>query len=293
MKPRWFLAPSFALLLPACGNSATAGSGGANGTGGSNASGGTAGVGGSGNPGFGGACAAHCGENGCPACDGASMIGTHDPRGNSYRIDSTEVTNSQYGTFLSAKVDPSSQPAYCSWNTSFAPDDQANTGCQGLFDPVNRSSYPVVCVNWCDAYAYCRWAGKDLCGDFSYEQQSTPDISRPSQKWGRACSGGVAVFPYGNAYQPKTCNGVDYGADKLLPVSSPSTCVGGLPGLYDMSGNAAEWVGNCSASNGSNDSCVAAGGTYLSDQNGLACNDVQDLPRSTANYVVGFRCCAD
>jgi Sulfatase-modifying factor enzyme 1 len=322
MKARTFLFVSPLVVLLACGGTTASPSGGSGGSagagaGGSTASGGAAGspFGGTGgeNP-FGGSgpggvagtsgssgaagapsCAARCGETGCPACQGPTLISTHDDRGNPYRIDSTEVTNAQYSKFLEAQVDPASQPAYCaSWNTAFAPDDEVKTGCQDLYDPLNRPNYPVVCVNWCDADAYCRWAGKRLCQDFSYEQLPVPDISRPAQKWGLACTGGATDFPYGNTYQPTACNGPDYGANKLLPVASLPGCVGALPGLYDMSGNAAEWVGNCGASTGPNDLCVAAGGAFEApQQSDLQCSAAPTYPRSAANYVVGFRCCAN
>jgi Sulfatase-modifying factor enzyme 1 len=312
------------LELLGCGGSKASSSGdsgaagGSAGAGGSTASGGAAGspFGGTGgeNP-FGGSgpggvagtsgssgaagapsCAARCGDPGCPACQGPALISTHDDRGNPYRIDSTEVTNAQYSKFLAAQVDPASQPAYCaSWNTAFSP-NQAETGCQDVYDPLNRANYPVVCVNWCDADAYCRWAGKRLCEDFSYDQEPVPEVSRPALEWLHACDGypDTQTFPFGNIYFPGACNGADNGTGELLAVGL-SSCVGALPGLYDMSGNAREWNGHCSGTSGSSDLCSTAGGSFLSDESALECQPtvVSKEARSVATYDLGFRCCAD
>jgi hypothetical protein len=77
-------------------------------------------------------------------------------------IDSTEVTNAQYKPFVD---DPSvnllQQPDECKGvNDSFIP----STSDGGGLNVTTRADHPVVNVDWCDASAYCRWAGKRLCG---------------------------------------------------------------------------------------------------------------------------------
>lgn len=88
---------------------------------------------------------------------GPSCKGDHGPAPvdvGTYCVDSTEVTGRQYLEFLAAKAgDTSGQPVDCSWNTTFEPAAD-----------IDPNEYPVAFVDWCDALAYCTWAGKRLCG---------------------------------------------------------------------------------------------------------------------------------
>ncbi len=237
----------------AAGGTAGATSGGSGGVGGSGNAGGQAGTGGSG----GTACNAKCGAPGCPPCEGAAMVGTTMADGTAYRIDSTEVTNAQYAQFISASVDPSTQPADCTWNTSFAP-DISNGGCTAAIeDPVKRANYPVVCVDWCDARAYCEWAGKRLC----LGKGGAPTNGEESGEWSSACSAQFTrKFPYGDTYDPTACNGKDLAAGGLVEVGSLPGCEGGIPGVFDMSGNVEEWVGSCAGA-GADAQCRSSGGS--------------------------------
>ena len=94
----------------------------------------------------------------CAGTGGPAMVML--PEG--YCIDSTEVTRAQYQTWLDTNPPTSGQGFDCDWNTSYAPDadcmnaaEVCSTGCD---------AHPQVCVDWCDAYAYCRAVGKRLCG---------------------------------------------------------------------------------------------------------------------------------
>ena len=78
----------------------------------------------------------------------------------------------------------------------------------------------------------------------------------------------------------------DGGANAKTPVTSFPGCIGGYPGLSDMTGNVAEWIDRCPGTNcayHASDYTATAGATC--DKQGLASNALQRLQGG------GFRCC--
>lgn len=234
-------------------------------------------------------------------------------------IDATEVTQGQYRAFLDATgggTDVGDQPVYCEWNTSYVPDE----GCyvRGLADErmldetLGCDSRPQTCVDWCDAYMYCQWAGKHLCGStrsdppggrLSLELGATTD-----SEWYVACSSGGP-----NRYSPgefedvsRNCNVLEcQSQDTCLydeqefpsgTVVAPGTMAGCqspsslYDGVYDLSGNVGEWDNSCDGETGPDDACAARGGNYL---NALPCDTPLTPARSATQAFLGFRCCGD
>jgi len=236
-------------------------------------------------------CDAGCVGSGCSGAD--ACAGTAGPlpvrvalSDRSFCIDSTEVTNAQYAQFLAAKgADTSGQPEICSWNTSYEPLD---------WSAADDAELPVTKVDWCDAYAFCRWAGKELCGSIeggahSPEQMNDPTVSA----WFAACSrGGERTFPYGASYQAGAC--VDGSIDHLAHAKSLASCEGGYQGLFDLSGNVEEWVDACDATSGRDDGCLARGGNFSDGEQRLRCESTSDdlQPRNVREAWRGFRCCS-
>jgi formylglycine-generating enzyme required for sulfatase activity len=193
-----------------------------------------------------------------PPCKGSAgptgiKIGT-------YCIDRTEVTRAQYATFLPAAATVT-QSAKCSWNTSFP-------------TVSVQDNLPVTNVDWCDAQAYCIWAGKRLC---------------TKAEASNGCSTGD-LYPYGPAHEVGRCNDKSANRDAAVPVAS-LTCVGAL-GVHDMVGNVVEWIDSCEKEMGANDKCdLGYGGSWQSD---LPCDTyIVGFTRSSVSNDVGFRCCSD
>ncbi len=181
----------------------------------------------------------------------------------------------------------------------------------GQLQPIRsgrQSKRAVACVDWCDAAAYCKWEGKHLCGRIDGVGSNPPASFADASKsaWYRACShAGDFDLPYGNVYDGQKCIGLDNTA--IHPVAVPHTdCEGGYSGLYDMSGNVAEWEDSCAADAAATDQCLTRGGSYLDTNQSvgsapsLLCNSnvhgaplAATKPRSTRDKEIGFRCCGD
>lgn len=222
-----------------------------------------------------------------------------------YAIDATEVTRSQYQAWLDSGPSPD-QPTYCSWNLTFEPDVACMGGvyvCQG----EGCGDHPQLCVDWCDAVAYCAASGKQLCGRIGggtndWEAYDDEALSQ----WYNACSShGAHAYPYGDTYQEQVCAGPDHpvsgcaAACTTAEVGALSSCESsdaGFEGVYDMSGNAWEWVACCQALESAHDVCRIRGGsygngvTYTSDM-GCEGSGKAYQARDTQSNSIGFRCC--
>lgn len=136
-------------------------------------------------------------------------------------VDVHEVTNAEYRKFLRAAgsdrsyAHPDEPP-----DKSRVPDGWDDLG-------ADRDGYPVVGIDWFDAYAYAQWAGKRL----------------PSRdEWEKAARGFDArLYPWGNEFAVDGYFGSS-GARRLNPVVDFAASRSPF-GARAMAGNAAEWVG--------------------------------------------------
>jgi formylglycine-generating enzyme required for sulfatase activity len=249
------------------------------------------------------------GAKDCPTdLPGSPLVRLAAPDGTPYCIERFEVSQSQYATFLAAKgTDTSGQPDQCAWNTSFTPTDLveggSTTGCPvGTFDPKTKGALPMVCADWCDAKAYCAWAGKRLCGKIgggSVPAESFAD-AKVSQ-WQNACSqGGKTAYPYGDSYEAGRC--VD-GTNKESPGAAEAAGKTECHGQQDpfaqidhLSGNVQEWEDSCQKEGpGGGLSCQVRGGDFSSEKTATLprCDDNGICGIAEQNGTLGFRCCLD
>jgi formylglycine-generating enzyme required for sulfatase activity len=231
-------------------------------------------------------------QGGCPHLPGPSMVKVTTPNG-SYCIDSTEVTNAQYADLIASGFTltnpPADYPPGCQPGSPTTPPED--------WPPVaGLDSFPVVQLTWCQAYTYCAWAGKRLCGAIGGGPlaQGIDDGNPQISQWLFACSNaGTLTYPYGNTYSATTCGGQD-AASHIAQVTFYPQCVGGFAGIYEMSGNVWEWIDSCGTnSNPTQAFCRTYGGAFDSTQTELTCASERNWVITSGAANIGFRCCAD
>jgi formylglycine-generating enzyme required for sulfatase activity len=255
--------------------------------------------------------------------------------GGAYCIDQAEVSKGQYYKFWAANVPVGTQEGAClTANANFTPRD-AWPPASAPGDPTAALAFnlglPVHFVDWCDAIGYCKWAKKELCGSINGGPVAAADSTTPAKSaWYNACSAqGVRTYPYGDVFDPTRCNdngigtqgpGVitrdtnfgyadnhDDGVYQVavsdiagnISAAAHASCQGGSVGVYQMSGNVAEWENSCDGSTAISN-CRVRGGSYMNTMNEQTCTSGRDLPRMpapTGNPAtdplkdIGFRCC--
>ena len=222
-------------------------------------------------------------------------------------IDETEVTRGMYDDFLAADVDAGDQERGCAWNDSFEPDADCMSEASVCTDGCDE--HPQVCVDWCDAAAYCAWRGQRLCGqigDGALVDFDSGYADPGASEWMNACSG-AGQYRYGHGNDPPETEPQDctYAGrlDTTYAVGTRSKCASparGYKAIHDLSGNVAEWENNCeaavtAATAGKNDACHPRGGSFESPLDEIECAEVPSIavPRSHAAPTIGSRCCAD
>ena len=213
-----------------------------------------------------------------PICEGGrcSVRGPTPVPVDGFLVDSTEVTIGHYREFLLAVGEATGgQPSFCAWNTSFY---------EGM--PSGPADWPVTQVDWCDAWAFCSWAGKRLCGAIEGGRlDSGKSLDPTAGQWILACGGPEAASHPNN---DPDCNDAGSGP---TPVGSHPGCEGFYPGLFDLEGNVAEWVDSCSGDSGRTDSCAVLGDSYIALK--AHCTSRFQVARDTRAPTFGFRCCSD
>ena len=177
-------------------------------------------------------------------------------------FDMTEVTVGQFKKFLAESDHPFSGDLW-----------------KDIYEVSSTNDHPMIYVNWHDATAYAKWAGKRL----------------PTEgEWVYAARGGLInkVYPWGDdeslARDYANYRGVG-GRDKWDDTTAPvgSFAPNGY-GLHDMAGNVWEWCQDWSFND--QDTKVLRGGNWSYDRNGLRlAYDYSSVPNVRFS-LHGFRC---
>ncbi|THJ18220.1 MAG: formylglycine-generating enzyme family protein [Nitrospira sp. CG24B] len=130
-----------------------------------------------------------------------------------FYLDRKEVTQEEYTRF--AKMTKRAMP-----RIEVFDDDQSK---------ILKPEFAAMSVSWDEAVAYCKWAGKRLSTEAEWEKAGRGESKRK--------------YPWGEKFVTTAAN-VDGSEDGYKYIAPPGSFDGGRSpyGLYDMTGNVAEWV---------------------------------------------------
>ena len=129
---------------------------------------------------------------------------------------------------------------------------------------------PLVNVTWYEARKRCLEQGKDLCTE---------------RQWEKACRGPESfVYPYGNVYDKNKCRAEAPWQDGPAAAGAYQDSASGY-GVYDMSGNVAEWTLGESI-----EERAVRGGFWQSTDFYTRCPNRMFFHPTYAAPNIGFRC---
>ncbi|MBS2015935.1 MAG: SUMF1/EgtB/PvdO family nonheme iron enzyme [Deltaproteobacteria bacterium] len=223
----------------------------------------------------------------CPS----DMVEQRVAGGARFCIERTEVTQDAYERFLAVK--DVATPTGCESNTSYRPDEPEPDGgrCDTSFDPKGKPKLPVVCVDHCDATAYCAWRGRRLCSAPGGGRLEASSVNDPAlDEWFVACAGASNPRAYSSGATPGQCV---HDRSSAEPAGSAGCAT--PEGVLHLSGNVNEWTDICNAGRAS---CLVRGGAFPGTEAALAClhtgvGDTGPKARTARSVFTGFRCCKD
>lgn len=189
-------------------------------------------------------------------------------------IDPTEVTAGAFQEFVNANVG----------TTIDAGGAPCSAVAIGSRPPPPSPGLPVRNVTFCEARAYCAWAGKHLCGLITGGPMTNTENGDPEQsEWLKACAGdGTQPILSGTCRR----NNEDGG-----PLPSGTTCEGAFPGVFDLQGNVWEWTDSPQPKDDAGKiGAFFMGGAFESPDSYRCTTSGSYITTSEKN--IGFRCCS-
>jgi formylglycine-generating enzyme required for sulfatase activity len=197
-----------------------------------------------------------------------------------FSIDRSEVSNRQYGRFLewqrthpaeANSFDHPDQPARHSHSPRYWKDVFPEVAPHRVEEDDPRWDLPVTEVSWWDAYAFARWAGRDLPTEDEWEAA------------GRGPRG--LLFPWGDEPDPDRSNvkRLPRPGEVPSPVAVESLQDASAFGVRGLSGNVSEWTSTLRENQGA----VAKGGHFNAPL--LTLDAASPLPPDTRSPSLGFR----
>lgn len=142
---------------------------------------------------------------------------------NSFYMDITPVTNTQFQKFVNATkyvTDAEKSGDEYDWQRYASSD---------------RADHPVTCVSWNDAQAYAKWADKRLPTEAEWEYAARGGLVGERYPWGKDDAGKKANFGHGDLA------GAALTGETPLPTKPVKSYPANGYGLFDMSGNVWQW----------------------------------------------------
>jgi len=244
-------------------------------------------------------------REGCQEAWFAASEPAHTVSTNAYYLDSTEVTNEAFLTFMNEL----GSGALCMERPCLEVDQGEIDAQNGGFSlEPEAAREPAAGVTWYGAAAYCAWRGGRLPTEAEWEKAAAWDFDAAVARrypWGDEFDGTAVNFCDASCDEPQA--NADFN-DGFPGVASVASFNGGVSptGLFDMAGNVWEWVAdwydpsyyaNSPQNNptGLADGTekVVRGGSWFDSGNFMASAIRFPSAPDNSDFTIGFRCAAD